>query len=90
MIEQLGNYAHVREDETDPENYILVRAKMGISHGLYRWIMKYGGSYGSACSRKRCGRKWQSGCMRHISNMKNKATPHQKTDSIAAVRLIVA
>jgi len=42
MIEQLGNYAHVREDETDPENYILVRAKMGISHGLYRWIMKYG------------------------------------------------
>ena len=42
MIEQLGNYAHVREDETDPENYILVRARMGISHGLYRWIMKYG------------------------------------------------
>ena len=32
---------YVREDETDPENYILVRAKMGISHGLYRWIMKY-------------------------------------------------
>lgn len=44
MIEQLGNYAHVRLDEKDPEHYILVRARMGISYGLYRWIMKYGAS----------------------------------------------
>ena len=44
MIEQLGNYAHVRLDEKDPEHCILVRARMGISYGLYRWIMKYGAS----------------------------------------------
>ena len=44
MIEQLGNYAHVRLVEKDSEHCILVRARMGISYGLYRWIMKYGAS----------------------------------------------
>ena len=40
MLEQLGNYASVLED-TRPES-VLVRAKIGIGHGFYRWVLKYG------------------------------------------------
>lgn len=41
MIEQLGGSASVREDPEHPD-FILVRAKIGISCGLYRWIMRNG------------------------------------------------
>ena len=41
MLEQLGQYAGVRKDDTD-EAYVIVRAKVGISYGFYRWVMKYG------------------------------------------------
>lgn len=41
MLEQLGNYASIRDDLSHP-GYVIVRAKIGISYGFYRWIMKYG------------------------------------------------
>lgn len=41
MLEQLGRYASLREDLSDPD-YVIVRARMGISYGFYRWVMKYG------------------------------------------------
>ena len=40
MLEQFGSYASVLEDER-PDS-VLVRAKIGIGHGFYRWVMKYG------------------------------------------------
>lgn len=41
MLEQLGNYASIRDDLSHPD-YVIVRAKIGISFGFYRWLMKYG------------------------------------------------
>ena len=41
MLEQLGNYASIRDDLSHPD-YVIVRAKIGISYGFYRWIMKDG------------------------------------------------
>ena len=40
MLEQFGNYASVLED-TKPDS-VLVRAKIGVGKGFYRWVMKYG------------------------------------------------
>lgn len=40
MLEQFGSYASVLDD-TSPES-VLIRAKIGIGHGFYRWVMKYG------------------------------------------------
>ena len=40
MLEQFGSYATVLNDP-DPDK-VLIRAKIGIGHGFYRWVMKYG------------------------------------------------
>ena len=40
MLEQFGRYASVLDSDS-PET-ILIRAKIGIGHGFYRWVMKYG------------------------------------------------
>jgi len=40
MLEQFGTYASVLEDDR-PES-VLVRAKIGVGVGFYRWVMKYG------------------------------------------------
>lgn len=41
MLEWLGSYANIRDDFED-DDYIIVRANIGISQGFYRWVMKYG------------------------------------------------
>lgn len=41
MLEWLGNYANIRDD-FENEDYIIIRANIGISPGFYRWVMKYG------------------------------------------------
>lgn len=41
MLEQLGSYASLREDLSHPD-CVIIRAKIGISYGFYRWVMKYG------------------------------------------------
>ena len=43
MLEQFGKYASVREI-LDESEYIMIRAKIGISDSFYRWVMKYGGN----------------------------------------------
>ncbi|MCM1315111.1 MAG: WYL domain-containing protein [Alistipes senegalensis] len=43
MIEWLGIDAGIRKDLED-ENYIIINVNVGISHGFYRWVMKYGNS----------------------------------------------
>ncbi len=40
MLEQFGKYATVLDDK-NPET-VQIRAKIGIGHGFYRWVMKYG------------------------------------------------
>lgn len=40
MLEQFGRYATVLND--DMPGTVLIRAKIGIGHGFYRWVMKYG------------------------------------------------
>ncbi|MBR0484240.1 MAG: WYL domain-containing protein [Oscillospiraceae bacterium] len=40
MLEQFGRYASVLDSDS-PET-VLIRAKIGIGHGFYRWVMKYG------------------------------------------------
>lgn len=40
MLEQFGRYATVLNDATP--GTVLIRAKIGIGHGFYRWVMKYG------------------------------------------------
>ena len=40
MLEQFGRYASVMDSDS-PET-VLIRAKIGIGHGFYRWVMKYG------------------------------------------------
>jgi len=40
MLEQLGKYASYTEN--DGEEWIQICARIGISKGFYRWIMKYG------------------------------------------------
>ncbi len=40
MLEQFGSYATVL-NEQNPDT-VLIRAKIGIGHGFYRWVMKYG------------------------------------------------
>lgn len=41
MLEQFGDYARVQEISGEPE-YVIIRAKIGISDSFYRWVMKYG------------------------------------------------
>lgn len=41
MLERLGKQVYLRQDFLDKEHLIL-RAKIGISYGFYRWILKYG------------------------------------------------
>lgn len=41
MLEWLGSYASIRDD-FENDDYIIVRANIGISQGFYRWVMKYG------------------------------------------------
>lgn len=40
MLEQFGSYASVRDD-AENSDYVIVRAKIGISQSFYRWVMKY-------------------------------------------------
>ena len=40
MLEQFGMYVSVREDTENAES-IIVRIKVGISSGFYRWAMRY-------------------------------------------------
>lgn len=40
MLEQFGRYATVMKDTTTES--VLIRTKIGIGHGFYRWVMKYG------------------------------------------------
>ena len=89
MIEQLGNYAHVRLDEKDPEHCILVRARMGISYGLYRWIMKYGASMevlAPESLRKEVAQRIRAAAAVYYSLSVSLYSAQQKTDSISAVR----
>ncbi len=41
MLEQLGQYAAVMPCPQN-DNSVIVRARMGIGFGFYRWILKYG------------------------------------------------
>ena len=41
MLEKLGKYAYLRPDFTD-DTYVIIHAKIGISYGFYRWLLKYG------------------------------------------------
>ena len=41
MLEQFGNYASIQDDDQNQER-VLIRVKIGISRGFFRWVMKYG------------------------------------------------
>ncbi|MDE6539073.1 MAG: WYL domain-containing protein [Ruminococcus sp.] len=41
MFEWLGDNASIRDD-FDNNEYVVVNAYVGISHGFYKWVMKYG------------------------------------------------
>ena len=41
MLEQFGKFASVRKDEEYSDS-VIVRVKVGISSGFYRWAMRYG------------------------------------------------
>ncbi len=40
MLEQFGKYVTVMKD--DNSESVLIQAKVGVGHGFYRWVMKYG------------------------------------------------
>ena len=40
MMEQFGQYADVRKDD-EPE-WVQIRVRVGVSKGLFRWLMRYG------------------------------------------------
>ena len=40
MRETFGNYASIRKDSDN--NYVLIRAQVGINHKFYLWLMRFG------------------------------------------------
>jgi predicted DNA-binding transcriptional regulator YafY len=40
MLEQFGSFATVLRE--DPDGFVQLRARVGISQGFFRWMMKYG------------------------------------------------